>query len=82
MMIVAVVIALSMVLSSAHPIAKSSIQCRATYNAAPKSCQSAYTALHMGNPTAEQRTMVYSVNQPCFSHLQNIARDCGNAVSI
>lgn len=79
MLIVSVVIASFIVLSSAQSTAK---QCNTTYNSIPQSCRNASTSisLSVGTATPEQRKMVCDTSQVCNGVLKNVTRDCGNMV--
>ena len=81
MLIVAVVIASSIVLSSAQPTANSDSQCNATWAGVPQSCRDAAIARSMGLATPDQTMMTCNSGQMCYNFLQNVIRDCGETVS-
>ena len=81
MLIVAVVIASFVVLSSAQP----SEICNTTYDKVPDSCQNASMVLRNGPANDTQRMMarmmVCNASHMCYRFLQNVTVDCGNMVS-
>ena len=85
MLIAAVVIASSIIISSAQP----SSQCLAAYNttfafdSSDQTCSSAYFNLTLGpgNYTEAERMMVCDVGQQCNAMIENIISICGDTVS-
>lgn len=82
MLIVALVVASSFVLSSAQP----SSQCVAAYNATfgsanGSNCSTAYSSLVSGVGTDEQEMMVCNSSEPCNAMIENIITLCGDTVS-
>ena len=79
MLIIAVVIASSIVLSTAHDSSDTNGAtnvCDETFNAVPQSCLNAYGALRIGNANNTQRMMVCNANETCYSHLQSVVGNC------
>lgn len=82
MLLAVVVIASSIVLSSAQP----SSQCITAYNdtfdnAGSVNCSGAYLSLISGNVTSQQRMMVCDAGQQCNIMIENVITLCGNTVS-
>ena len=81
MLIAAVIIASSIVLSSAQPSPECITAYNATFSSEDPTCVTAYYLLLTGNATDEQRMMVCNEGQQCNTMLENIITECGDAVS-
>ena len=76
----AVLIASSVVLSSAQPIPECLTAFNATFGSTT-SCGVAYGSLYFENATDEQRMMVCDESQQCNTMIENIISICDNTVN-
>ena len=81
MLIAAVVIASSIIISSAQPSAQCVAAYNATFDSSDPTCFFAYAGLIQGDYTESERMMVCDVGQQCNAMIENITSACGDTVS-